>query len=160
MAPRRSWAKANNPFWSKHVVAWYQGALETEHYCRKHDLSTTSLMRWARHLLSAEDLRKRAQHQRNLPQKASKWQKREPSKRQRRPRRYRYGVRTDNGPIALRAFWSMRVEAMNFIEMGHAEHAAALVCHRIRCAFDAIAWNNPATKWTGVPCFIGVPGRD
>jgi hypothetical protein len=74
MAPRRSWAKANNPFWSKHVVAWYQGALETEHYCRKHDLSTTSLMRWARHLLSAEDLHKRAQHQRNLPQKALKRQ--------------------------------------------------------------------------------------
>src|SRR6201993_4266541 len=44
-------------------AAWYRGALEREHYCRKHDLSTTSLMRWARHLLSAEDLHKRAQHQ-------------------------------------------------------------------------------------------------
>ena len=59
MAPRRSWAKANNPFWSKHVAAWYRSALEAEHYCRKHDLSTTSLMRWARHLVSADDLRKR-----------------------------------------------------------------------------------------------------
>ena len=42
-------------------------ALETEHYCRKHNLSTTSSMRWARHLLSADDLRKRAEHLRNLP---------------------------------------------------------------------------------------------
>ena len=67
MAPRRSWAKANNPFWSKHVAAWYRSALEAEHYCRKHDLSTTSLMRWARHLVSADDLRKRAEHLRNWP---------------------------------------------------------------------------------------------
>jgi hypothetical protein len=54
----------------------------------------------------------------------------------------------------------MHVEAMNFSGMGHAEHAAALVSHRIRCAFDAIASNDTATKWTGVPCFIGVPGRN
>jgi hypothetical protein len=74
MASRRSWAKANNPFWSKHVAAWYRSALEAEHYCRKHDLSTTSLMRWARHVVSADDLRKRTEHLRNLPQKASKRQ--------------------------------------------------------------------------------------
>jgi uncharacterized protein YceH (UPF0502 family) len=42
--------------------------------CRKRDLSTTSLMRCARHLLSAEDLRKRAEHLRNLPQKAAQRQ--------------------------------------------------------------------------------------
>jgi hypothetical protein len=58
-------------------------------------------------------------------------------------------VRTDSGPIALQAFWGMHVEAMNFTGMGHAEHAAALVSHRIPCAFDAIAWNTTATKWTG-----------
>jgi len=40
-------------------------------------------MRWARHLLSAEELRKRAEHLRNLPQKASKrQQKKKPLKRQ------------------------------------------------------------------------------
>jgi hypothetical protein len=61
MAPRRSWAKADNPFWSNHVAAWYRSALEAEHYCRKHVLSTASLMRWARHLVSAEDLRERAE---------------------------------------------------------------------------------------------------
>ena len=42
------------------------------------------------------------------------------------PRRNRYSVRTDSGPIALRAFWSMHVEAMNWSGMGHAEYAAAL----------------------------------
>jgi hypothetical protein len=125
MALRRSWAKAYNSLWSKHVAAWYRSALEAEHYCRKHDLSTTSLMRRARHLLSADDLRKRAEHLRNLPQKASKRQhNNEPSKRQWSPWRYRYGVRTDNGPIALQAFWSMHVEAMNFCGMGHTEYAA------------------------------------
>ena len=49
----------------------------------EHGLCTTSLMRWARHLLSAEELRKRAEHLRNLPQKASKrQQKKKPLKRQ------------------------------------------------------------------------------
>ena len=127
MAARRSWAKADNPFWSAHVVAWYRSALEAEHYCRKHDLSTTSLMRWARHLLSKEDLRKRAEHLRNLPRKTPKGQgKKRQLKPRTRPPRYRYGVRTDSGPIALQAFWGMHVEAMNFSGMGHAEYAAAL----------------------------------
>jgi hypothetical protein len=61
MAPRLSWAKADNPFWSNHIAAWYRSALDAEHYCQKHDLSTASLMRWARYLLSAEDLRKHAE---------------------------------------------------------------------------------------------------
>jgi len=150
MAPRRSWAKANNPFWSKHVAAWYRSALEAEHYCRKHDLSTTSLMRWARHLVSADDLRKRAEHLRNLPLKASKrQQKKEPSKRQRRPRRYRYGVRADNGPIALQAFWSMHVEAMNFSGMGHAEYAAAfgLSPHSLRIWRDRLEQSGNESSW-------------
>ena len=25
MAPRRSWAKADNPYWSTHVATWYRG---------------------------------------------------------------------------------------------------------------------------------------
>jgi hypothetical protein len=53
---RRSWAKAGTPFWSNHVAAWYRGTLEAETYCRKHDLSTASLMPWARHLLSARNV--------------------------------------------------------------------------------------------------------
>ena len=48
------------------------------------------------------------------------------SKRRKRVPRYRYSVRTDFEPIALRAFWGMHVEAMNFSGMGHAEYAAAL----------------------------------
>jgi hypothetical protein len=54
----------------------------------------------------------------------------------------------------------MHVEAMNFSGMGHAEYAAALGLRRIRCASGAIAWNNPATKWTGEACLIRVPGRN
>jgi hypothetical protein len=150
MASRCSWAKADNPFRSDHVAPWYRGTLQAETYCRKHDLSTTSLMRWARHLLSAEDLRKRAEHLRNLPQKASKrQQEKEPSKRQRRPRRYRYGVRTDNGPIALQAFWSMHVEAMNFSGMGHSEYAAAfgLSPHSLRIWRDRLEQSGNEMDW-------------
>jgi hypothetical protein len=42
----------------------------------------------------------------------------------------------------------MHIEAMHFGGMGHAEHAETL--GRMRCASDAIASTNPATKWTGV----------
>jgi hypothetical protein len=34
------------------------GHQDAEDYCRQYDLSTATLMQWARHLLSAEDLRK------------------------------------------------------------------------------------------------------
>ena len=150
MAPRRSWAKANNPFWSKHVAAWYRSALEAEHYCRKHDLSTTSLMRWARHLLGADDLRKRADLLRNLPRKTSKRQhKTEQSKRRGRYPRYRYSVRTDTGPVALQAFWGMHVEAMNWSGMGHAEYAAALglSSHSLRIWRDRLEQSGNEMDW-------------
>lgn len=150
MALRRSWAKANSPFWSNHVAAWYRSALEAEQYCRKHDLSTTSLMRWARHLLSAEDLRKRAEHLRKLPRKTSKHQhKTAQSKRRRRYPRYRYGLRTDTGPVALWAFWGMHVEAMNWSGMGHAEYAAALGLspHALRIWRDRLEQSGNEMDW-------------
>lgn len=150
MAPRRSWANANNPFWSKHVAAWYRSALDAEHYCRKHDLSTTSLMRWARHLLSAEDLRKHAERLRNLPRKTSKRQHKteQPTRRKRSPR-YRYGVRTGRGPVALQAFWGMHVEAMNFSGMGYAEYAAALDLspHSLRIWRDRLEQSGNEMDW-------------
>src|SRR5438067_557831 len=120
MASRRSWAKADNPFWSNHVAAWYGSALDAEHYCRKHDLSTASLMRWARHLVSAEDLRKRTEDlQKSRRKKSERQPKNGQSNKPKRPRRNRYSVRTDSGPLALQAFWGMHVEAMNFSGMGH-----------------------------------------
>jgi hypothetical protein len=109
MAPRRSWAKADNPYWSEHVAAWYRSALDTEDYCRRRDLSTATLMLWVRHLLSAEDLRKRAEHLQKLRRKEPERQsKNPPPKRRKRPRPNRYSMRTDSGPIALRAFSSAR----------------------------------------------------
>jgi hypothetical protein len=50
----------------------------------------------------------------------------------------------------------MHIEAMNFGGMGHAEDATTL--GRMRCASDAIASTNPATKWTGEASFIRVLG--
>jgi hypothetical protein len=62
MAPRRSWTKANNPYWSTHVATWYRGRQEAEEYCRRRKLSIVTFKRWASHLVSKEDLRKRAEH--------------------------------------------------------------------------------------------------
>ena len=116
-------------------------------------------MLWARHLVSPEDLRKRKERLRNLRlEKPGRQGKKARSKRSQRPPRYRYGVRTDSKPIALRAFWSMHVEAMNFSGMGHAEYAAALGLSPHALRIGAIAPKNPATKWTGEACFIRVPG--
>jgi hypothetical protein len=105
MAPRRSWSKVDNPWWSGHVATWYGGHQDAEDYCRQRDLSTATLMQWARHLLSAEDLRKRTEELQKLRrQRPERQPKNAPPKRPRRPRRHRYGVRTDSGPIALQAF--------------------------------------------------------
>ena len=86
MAPRRSWAKANSPFWSAHVAAWYRSALKAEDYCRRRDLSTATLLLWARHLVSPEDLRKRTEHLRNLRRETPERQvEKGRSKRRKRP---------------------------------------------------------------------------
>ncbi|MER8523747.1 hypothetical protein NKI48_31785 [Mesorhizobium sp. M0644] len=80
-----------------------------------------------RHLVSPEDRRKRAEYLRKLRQeKPEKRGKKGPPKRRKSPRRYRYSVRTDTGPIALQAFWGKHVEAMNWSGLGLAEYAAAL----------------------------------
>jgi hypothetical protein len=60
LAARRSWAKANNPYWSTHVATWLRGHQTAQEYCRRHKLSIVTFEQWARHLLSPEDLRKHA----------------------------------------------------------------------------------------------------
>ena len=119
----RSWEKANNPYWSEHVETWYRDHQEVEEYCRRRKLSRATFERWAR----PEDLRKRAEHQQKLRwTELERQAKKKQPKRRRRRTRHRYSVRTDSGPIALRAFWSMHVEALNWSGMGLAEYAAAL----------------------------------
>jgi transposase-like protein len=84
-------------------------------------------MLWARHLLSPEDLHKRKERLRNLRiKKLERQGKKARSKPSRKTVQYRYNTRTDSEPIAVRAFWGMHVEAMNWSGMGNAEYAAAL----------------------------------
>lgn len=150
MAPRRSWAKADNPYWSTHVATWYRGRQDVEEYCRRRKLSITTFERWMRHLVSAEDLRKRVEYLRKLRSKELERQgKKGPSKRRKRPTRYRYSVRTDSKPIALRAFWGMHVEAMNWSGMGHAEYAAALGLspHALRIWRDRLEESGGEMDW-------------
>lgn len=107
-------------------------------------------MIWARHLVSPEDLRKRKERLQNLHlEKLERQGKKVRSKRSLRPPRYRYGVRTDSKPIALRAFWSMHVEAMNFSGMGHAEYAAALGLsrHALRIWRDRLEESGDEMDW-------------
>jgi hypothetical protein len=70
-------------------------------------------------------------------------------KRPKKPRRNRYSVRTDSGPIALRVFWSMHVEAMNRSCMGHAECAAALGLspHALRIRRDRLEESGNEMDW-------------
>ena len=104
-------------------------------------------MPWARHLLSPS---KRAENLRKFGRESVERQhkKRQP-KRRKRPPRYRYSVCTDSGSIALRAFWSMHVEAMNFSGMGHAEYAAALGLspHALRIWRDRLEESGEEMDW-------------
>jgi transposase-like protein len=150
MAPRRSWAKANNPYWSTHVATWYRGHQSAQEYCRRRKLPTATFEQWARHLLSPEDLRKHAKDLQKLRREAVERQGRNGQpKRRRRPPRYRYSVRTDSGPVALRAFWSMHVEALNWSGMGLAEYAAALGLspHALRIWRDRLEESGNEMDW-------------
>jgi hypothetical protein len=150
MAPRRSWTKANNPYWSTHVATWYRGHQEAEEYCRRRKLSRATFERWPRHLVSPEDLRKRVEHPRKLRWNELEQQdKKKQPKRRRRRARYRYSVRTDSGPIVLRAFWSMHVEAMNWSGMGLAEYAGALGLspHALRIWRDRLEDSGDEMDW-------------
>ncbi|ESY65567.1 MULTISPECIES: transposase [Mesorhizobium] len=150
MAPRRSWAKANSPYWSSQVASWLSSDLSAQEFCRQRDLSVRTFELWTRHLVSAEDLRKRAEKLQNLRRKKTGRQRKtpHPKRPQRRPR-YCYGKRTDSGPIALRAFWSMHVEAMNWSGMGHAEYAAALGLsrHALRIWRDRLEESGDEMDW-------------
>jgi transposase-like protein len=150
MAPRRSWAKANNPYWSTHVATWFRGHQSAQEYCRRRKLPTATFEQWARHLLSPEDLRKHAKDLQKLRREAVERQgENGQSKRRRRPPRYRYSVRTDSGPVALRAFWSMHVEALNWSGMGLAEYAAALGLspHALRIWRDRLEESGDEMDW-------------
>ena len=70
------------------------------------------------------------------------------------------GVRRDSGPIALRAFWSMHVEAMNWGGWGSLSMPLRSVCRLEHCGFGAIVSKTPMTKWTGDLCFIRARGRN
>ncbi|MER9526115.1 transposase [Mesorhizobium sp. M0292] len=147
MAPRRSWAKANSPYWSSQVASWLSSDLSAQEFCRQRDHSTRIFELWTRHLVSAEDLRKRAEKLQNLRRKKARRQGKspQPKRPQRRPR-YRYGKRTDSGPIALRAFWSMHVEALNWNGMAMPSTPRRSDFRDMRCGSGAIAWKNPGTK--------------
>jgi hypothetical protein len=137
MAPRRSWVKANNPFWSKHIVAWYQGALEAEHYCRKQARSFDDKLdavgaSSAERGRSAQTCSTSAEFaSEGVETAAEEGVVEAPKEASALSLRRAHGQRSD---------WSMHVEAMNFGGMGHAEYAAAfgLSPHSLRIWRDRL----------------------
>ena len=73
MASRGSWAKANNPFWFPHAAACYQ-AHWTRRTIAADVIFDATLMLWAGHPLSPEDLRKSVKNLQSLHQEAPKRQ--------------------------------------------------------------------------------------
>ncbi|MDX8525900.1 hypothetical protein RFM68_15410 [Mesorhizobium sp. MSK_1335] len=69
MPLRRSWAKANSPYWSSQVACWLSSNLSAQEFCRQRDLSITTFELWMHHLVSSGDLRKRAEKLQNLRRK-------------------------------------------------------------------------------------------
>jgi hypothetical protein len=87
-------------------------------------------------LLSGQDVRKRAEHQRHLSKRK---QKKRPLSVERRPPHNRYGAHTAAVSIVPGAFWACMSKRMNFSGAGNTKHDAALDSHRIRCAVGTVA---------------------
>jgi hypothetical protein len=114
---------ARKSFWVVHVEAWRQSGLARTTYCRHHHLNRRTFERWLDHLMGKEAARKHAESQAQLRREACPQQRhKEPRRRQRQ----RFGVSTDVRNHAVRAFWAMHVEAMNWSGMGVREYAAGL----------------------------------
>jgi hypothetical protein len=86
---------------------------------------------------------------RNVLEKAGTAVKEPAAEATRETSAHRYSVHTDSGPIALRAFWSMHVEAMNWSGMGHAEYAAELGLspHALRIWRDRLEQSGNEMDW-------------
>src|SRR5216683_6473792 len=124
MGHRRSWEQAHSPYWSLHVEAWRRSGLNRSEYCRRHGLSKNTFDRWLKHLISKEEAREHAEYLLELRREERRRQRGKNGKmRQRR----RCAVSTDTRSRALRAFWAMHVEAMNWSGMSVRDYAIALL---------------------------------
>ena len=112
--------KARRSFWQVHIEAWRQSCLPRAAYCREHRLSRWTFTRWLNHLVGEEEARKHTEY---LQQLRREERRKRPG---RKPRRNRWGVRTNTRSAIVQAFWAMHVEAMNWSGMGISEYASAL----------------------------------
>jgi transposase-like protein len=125
MGYRRSWEKAHSPYWSLHVEAWRRSGLSRTEYCRRHGLKKQTLDRWMKHLIGVEEARKHAEELRELRRKERRQRHKDTGGKMRQRRRF--GVRTDARSRAVRAFWAMHVEALNWSGMSVRDYATALL---------------------------------
>jgi hypothetical protein len=111
---------------------------------------------------SSAELGRSAQRKKRLQNLRTKQLERQGKKARSKPRRktftYRYNMRTDSDTIAVRAFWGMHVEAMNWSGLGNAEYAAALGLSPYALRIWRNRFADSGDDWIGDRCFIRVPG--
>jgi len=123
MASRRFENHALRSYWSIHVEAWQRSGVSQRAYCIQHRLSRKVFVTWLKQFMSEEEVRK---HKEYLTKLCRQEQAKKRAQGKGKPRRNRYGARTDMRSSAVQAFWAMHVEAMNWSGMGLCEYASAL----------------------------------
>jgi transposase-like protein len=110
--------KARREWWSIHIEAWQRSGLSQRRYCRMHRLTDTTFTRWLRAITDAEAAKIRAQNAKILAETEH-----EERRRQRRGRPVK--LTANKRSQAVRAFWAMHVETLNWSGMTLTHYAAA-----------------------------------
>jgi transposase-like protein len=127
--------KARREWWSVHFEAWRRSGLSQRLYCRDHRLTETTFARWLKVLVDDRVLRAKAEFEREkrLERRRRKGKRLSPGKRSR----------------AVRAFWAMHVEALNWSGMSVTHYAMALdiSAHSLRHWRDLFAAEEISIDW-------------
>ena len=118
MASKHFKNPARREWWSVHIEAWQRSGLSQRRYCRIHRLTGTTFTRWLRAITDAEAAKIRAQNANILAETEH-----EERRRQRRGRPVK--LTANKRSQAVRAFWAMHVETLNWSGMTLTHYAAA-----------------------------------
>jgi transposase-like protein len=101
-----------------HIEAWQRSGLSQRRYCRIHRLIGTTFTRWLRTITDAEAAKIRAQN-------AKIFAETEHDERRRQRRGRPFKLTANKRSQAVRAFWAMHVETLNWSGMTLTHYAAA-----------------------------------
>jgi hypothetical protein len=115
--------KVRREWWAIHIEAWQRCGVSRAVYCLQQGLDEKTFVRWLNYLAGEDAARKLTEYQTELRREK---RREEQEKGLRKRRRSAFGISTDVRNRAIRAFWAMHVEAMNWSGMGVREYAASL----------------------------------